>query len=306
MAGRHTLKVRHLSPRFIRPAVARHSISSSSQSYPKRPALSLGGVTLKHFEDLLRNNNFNRLTPQQYYGRAEKFVKFLQPGKFPDTISDESLPPEVLHELGCILCLLSELTKLSVPLWVCASNMGFAPSTISMVMELVRRKSYGRYKVFRKVEARFQQLVLGDVNPDAMTVNGQLLFVQDQFHKSVVALKRALRVGSPDFELRPTCLLFLAKSLSQLGRETEAMTLIDELAKDGLTGVHVGLASIYKVTDPVRSRQHLYEAALGRPELYRDLSELTLEDAAKSSSGREQLERLAYEWSRLADPSFHH
>ncbi|PHH69754.1 hypothetical protein CDD80_6518 [Ophiocordyceps camponoti-rufipedis] len=195
---------------------------------------------------------------------------------------------------------------MTIPLWVCASNLGFTPSTLSLVMELVSGSNYGRYKVFRNVEARFQQLVAEGKDPNVMTINGHLLLKENQFEKSVVTLKRALRVGYPNFELRPSCQLYLAKSLMSLDRETEAMNLLDELANDGLTDVHKAFASVFKRENPARARQHLYEAALGEPELYRKLSELAIEDAATSSSPREPFERLAYEWSRLADPRSHH
>ncbi|PFH57936.1 hypothetical protein XA68_14361 [Ophiocordyceps unilateralis] len=266
--------------------------------------MSLGKVSPAHFEKVIamEKDSFSRLTPQQYYTCAEKFVGLLKLGRVPPTISDSSLPPEVLHEIGCILRFLSKYTGLSVPLWACASNMGFVPSTISLAMQLVRGGTFGKHKAFQMIEARFKKLVIEGKDPNAMTVDGQLLFTQTRFTLAAAMLAKALRVGSSDFELKPSCQLYLAKTYLKLGRDVVAMDLFDQLAKIGVTEAHAELGRWLMTTDPNRARQHLYEAARGQPELYKDLFTISMKEAASASGKRnEDLLRWALEWWRLAD-----
>ncbi|RCI17188.1 hypothetical protein L249_2160 [Ophiocordyceps polyrhachis-furcata BCC 54312] len=305
MAGRYPLTAYRLASKLKAPTIACQSSPLSSQT--DRPTLTLGAVTPTLFEKVIAStgNSFNRLTPQQYYARAEKFVELTEQASSVVLVRDSALPPEVVHELGCILCYLSQYTRLSKALWLNASHMGFDPSTISLAMGIVRAECFGELKGFHEVEARFKQLVVEGKNPDALTVEGQRLFMQSDYFGALEVLNRAMRIaGVSDFELKTTCRLHIAKAFLSLDKKTVAMSVFNDVAKTGLAEAHAELGRLLRPTDPVRARQHLYEGAPGRSELYRDLSEMAVEDAASTKgTHHKNLSRWAWEWSRLADRS---
>ncbi|RDA92809.1 hypothetical protein CP533_0824 [Ophiocordyceps camponoti-saundersi (nom. inval.)] len=306
MAFRCSMTARRLPSKLKIPTIAWRSSPLSSHTSPTSsyPGWSLGDVTLTHFEVVISKTfgTFSRLTPQQYFACAEKFVSQNRQSK-PALVRDSSFPPEDLHEVACILYLLFRLTTCSMNFWLCASHMGYAPSTLSLInlLDKIRGGKFGKSKSFAEVEARFKQIVVQGKNPDALTLEGKRLYTRSIYSGAAEMLQRALKVGSRHFELETVCRHYLAKTYLKLDRKKEAMDSLHILADAGLVDAQAELGKLYRPTDPVKAWQYLYEGARANSELYRDLSEMTLEGAASTSGARhENLLRWAWEWSRLA------
>ncbi|RDA84517.1 hypothetical protein CP532_1491 [Ophiocordyceps camponoti-leonardi (nom. inval.)] len=307
MACRCSLTAFRLASKLKAPTITCQFRPSSSQTPPDRPVLGLGAVTPALFEQAMTrsSSSFDRYTPQQYYALAEKFLELTEKTGSVLSVRDSSLPPEVMHEIGCILCYLSKYTKLSKAMWLTASHAGYVPSTISLAMHIIKAECFGQLECFRKVEAHFKQLVEEGKNLDALTVEGLRLFRRSDYYDAMQILIRAIKIsGGRNFELRNTCELHLAKIALKSGKNEVALSVLGTLSKSGLAEAHAELGRLLRPTDPVKARQHLYEGAPGRTELYRDLSEMALEDAASATGAQHKnLSQWAWEWSRLADPS---
>lgn len=195
----------------------------------------------------------------------------------------------------------------SMVLWASASELGYVLSTLSLVQNLVMSDMYMAIVQMRNVEARFQRLVAGGKDPDALTIEGQRLFKQGRLEPAVAMFQRALKAWSSDFELRWRCLLWQGKAYLKLGRTEEAMKMFEPLVEYGYVEAEVELAKLLRTTDPERARQLMYAAACkgGSTDMFTFLSEMALEEALATQTtnkrGSKESRRWAVEWSRLAN-----
>lgn len=194
----------------------------------------------------------------------------------------------------------------STALWASASDAGYRPSILSLARHLVRSGAYGRVPQLRKVEARFKQLVSTARDADALTVEGELQYEQGNYEAAIRALRRALQVGTPDFEWKHNCQLCMGKSLVKTNKHEEARVLLESLSGIGFVEADVELGKLLRVSDKDAAERHLFTAASnGRGDMFSLLSEIALEKAADSKddkASKEEFLRWAKEWSKLADP----
>ena len=211
---------------------------------------------------------------------------------------------ETLHSVACIMRQIHgprSADAFATALWASASEMGFRPATLSLARQLVRSGAYGRTPQLRRVEARFKALVSAGKDPDALTLEGELLFGQDRLDVTAATLKRALKL-SEAFEWRPYCELCLGKVYLKMGKVDEARQMLERLADEGLVEADIELG---QMPGP-EGEQRIYTAACnGRRDMFTRLSELELDKGSHERSDRER--RLwAMEWSKLADSRVKH
>ncbi|TWU76696.1 hypothetical protein ED733_001592 [Metarhizium rileyi] len=289
----------------------------SSHSTRKTPSyaqvFTLSDIPLSSFEGVIARNgdSFKDLSPEQYYGVAQKFSEAIRRGTSPWTASftdRDTIPAETLHQVACIMRQIAgtrSADAFATALWSTASEMGYRPSTLSLARQLIHSRAYSRIPQLRRVEARFKGLVSSGKDANALTAEGELLLAQGRADAAAAALKRALTL-SDEFEWRPHCQLCLGRAYLKMGQADEARRLFEKLAEEGVVEADAELAEMLHGSDADEARQRMYTAACnGRRDMFTRLSEMELE---KLESGKDTAEtRLwAMEWSKLADGQVEH
>ncbi|KAM6477903.1 hypothetical protein HDV62DRAFT_198875 [Trichoderma sp. SZMC 28011] len=270
------------------------------------PQSSLEAVIIRNPEA------FQRHTPEEYYKCAEKFHEAISRGSDPWSITltgKNGFPVELIHETACIMRQIRgprSADAFATALWASASEAGYRPSILSLARHLARSGAYGRVAQLRKVEARFKQLVSTARDPDALTVEGELQYEQGNYEAAIRALQRALQVGAAGFEWKPYCQLCMGKAFVKTSRHDEARAIFESLSEIGLIEADIELGKLLRVSDRDAAERHLFTAASnGRADMFSLLSEIALEKAAESGddkTSKEEAQRWAKEWSKLADP----
>lgn len=304
---------------------------------PLRTAqISIKDVPRETFHRIIseHHDKFYRTSADEYHESAARFAEAVERGESPFAVSfdrgkhlasAQSLRPvahhraaaplgkqvsaEVLHDLGCIMMYAPSMPHGSInilALWASASEMGHDPSTISLARTLVLNDLYMRLRKLARVEARFQKLVAQGRDPNALTVEGQWLYKQGRFEAAAVVFQRALKLGSPGFQWKWACWLWLGRAFLKLGEAQGAREALEPLAELGLADASKELAGLLRKTDPDRAQQHIYNAACnGLPDMFAHLSEMALEEAKAAQATDRRLSdeshRWAVEWSRLAN-----
>ncbi|KAL6910599.1 hypothetical protein GGI43DRAFT_378558 [Trichoderma evansii] len=275
---------------------------------------NLSEIPMSSFVAVIERNGeaFKRAPPAEYYDCVRKFHDAISRGSDPWSVvltGKDGFPVEVIHEAACIMRQIRgprSADAFSTALWASASDAGYRPSILSLTRHLVRSGAYGRISHLRKVEARFKQLVSTARDADALTVEGELQYEQGNYEAAIRALRRALQVGTPDFEWKHTCQLCMGKSLVKTNKHEEARALFESLSSIGFVEADVQLGKLLRISDKDAAERHLFTAASnGRADMFSLLSEIALEKAADSGgdkASKEESLRWAKEWSKLADP----
>jgi tetratricopeptide (TPR) repeat protein len=196
-----------------------------------------------------------------------------------------------------------DLANFGCSLLGAASATNYNPSTISLARMLFRHEHWGKLSDFSVLENRFMKLVSEGKDCNALAVYGENLFMNRKFTAAVPILNQALSVDDGIFEWKDMCMLNLAKSYAQLGKIQEAEKTLEAL---GDPDAYAELGPLLYRGGVEDKRQRLYnEGHEGRMEAYRELAELEFEKASKETDKalKEEHNRWAMEWSRLADPS---
>lgn len=212
----------------------------------------------------------------------------------------------ILHDTACIISTFHPgglLAAMPTAMLEAASAGGHKPSTLTLVSALILGNLYGKSKRLRKLEDRFRRIVAAANDPDALTLEAQLLLAQGSPDRAVTVLRRALTLRQ-DFEWKPLARLSLARADVKLGRFPQALEALKDLKQDGLPGVDVQLGHALRSTDRAEAKR-CFEAAAGFHDLsaINALAEMEAEDAAaaKDEATKQEHLRWAAEWSRLAD-----
>ncbi|KAF4452459.1 Tetratricopeptide-like helical [Fusarium albosuccineum] len=282
-------------------------------SQPRSEVRATTNITPEAFAEVIRRTDgvFDTMSPEQYYevaaSLADAFI--MGPSSFSVRLKGEdAAPPNVLHELGCIIKLTRPTTQISheiaVAMWTSASEMGYKPSTISLARDVFRAGAWGRKAQLRKLETRFRQIVSEGKDGDALTVDGEMLYEQGQHGTAAKVLERALALDDPSFEWEHHCQLCLGKSYLKLGKPAEAKKVLEDMGDNCSPEGHAELADLLRTSDPEKSKQHRYLAAInGKLDMFRYLAETAFEDEARATDAgsRKDHHLWAMEWSRLAD-----
>ncbi|KJZ78910.1 hypothetical protein HIM_01683 [Hirsutella minnesotensis 3608] len=292
--------------------VSRAPVAAPKASRTASETLSLDRFPRDLFHSVLAMNNgfFNLMSADEYYECAERFCEAVRQGQSAWEVSfgqDDKCSPVVMHHIGCIAQLRDmgrPTFTLTSATWASASARGHDPSTISLARMLVQMGAYGLSRALKPSEARFKQLVAQGQEPNALTVEGELLAEKGQRQVAIAMLRRALKVGGRDFQWRPICELQLARQLAEVGQVDEARRLFESLGDEDIRMVHEELGKMLRPVDADAARQRFFTAGLlGSKEAFTYLSEMALEDAARAADATTSDEdyRWALEWSRLAD-----
>lgn len=196
----------------------------------------------------------------------------------------------------------------AVGMWSSASAAGYRLSTLSLIRHIIKARAYGRGARFAKVEKRFKSLVATAKDADALTAEGELLYGQGNYEAALRVLQRALQVGKDDesFEWRAFCELCLGQVYVKLKRYQEAKDIFKSLSESGVPEADIELGQMLRPTDRETAARHLFAVACaGRPDIFAQLSEMSLEQAAetKDETAVREFRRWSDEWSRLANTS---
>ncbi|KAI5465716.1 hypothetical protein BGZ63DRAFT_112083 [Mariannaea sp. PMI_226] len=303
----------YAAPRAPRPA-PRPSPRPAPKAVPRPvPSVSekfnLNGITEEDFEAAVKATGvFNSMSAAEYYAVAKRFDDAIRNGTSPYNVRLDGVPVSALYDVGCIIFYVKGTTGQSATyasvMWLSASEMGSRPATISLARMIVRNDAWGKMAHFKGVEQRFRKLSAEGKDPNALTVQAELLYVLGNYNEAAKAAKRALEVGNNKFEWEPECRLFLAKSYIKLGKKVEAKEVLDSLEHLSLGEVHETLGQLLLSTDPEKAQQHIFMAGYnGRPGMYGLLSEAAIDGqaSAKDAEERKEMNRWAMEWARLAD-----
>ncbi|KAF7548137.1 hypothetical protein G7046_g8780 [Stylonectria norvegica] len=291
----------------------------------------LDGITLEVFEAVVktsRGSPFKNLSAAEYYEGLQKysaavmaksspwnvklsgskmFSAILQKGFANDDPVEDAIPAPVLYEIGCILRYIPQsgnVQALCLGLWSSASEMGYQPSTLSLARFLITGGVWGKISHLTKVEARFRNIVKAGKDPNALTAEGELLFAQGNYDAAIKLLERTRTLPSAAFEWKPYCLLCLGKAYAKTQRHAEAKEALTAALEAGCFEARAELGQLLRSSDVEKAEQYLYTAALhGKPELFRNLSEMAFESEANATDDdtRKNHQLWAMEWSRLAD-----
>ncbi|CAM1505496.1 Fc.00g111330.m01.CDS01 [Cosmosporella sp. VM-42] len=276
---------------------------------------NLNDIPAQTFVDVVNGTkeSFNSMSPYQYYDSLVKFSEAIKKGSPPFSIKltgSDGIPAEIMHEIACILHHIPGGVKtaqaFSVAMWASASDMGHRPSTISLARMLIGGGAWGKMSQLNKIQTRFKQLVSEGRDSNVLTAEGELLYKEGKYDAAAKTLQRALRIDSPGFEWKPHCQLCLGKAFTKLQKHAEANDAFQASIESGALDADGELGQMFRSSDPEAAAQHLYTAAThGRPEFFRHLSEISLEDQADTADekSRQSHQRWAMEWSKLADPS---
>ncbi len=196
----------------------------------------------------------------------------------------------------------------TVGMWSSASAAGYRLSTLSLIRHIIKAKAYERGSRFANVEKRFKALVSTAKDADALTAEGELLYGQGNYEAALRALQRAMLVGKDDegFEWRAFCELCLGQVYVKLKRYQEAKDIFKSLSESGLPEADIELGQMLRPTDREAAARHLFAVACaGRPDIFAQLSEMSLEQATetKDETAVKEYRRWSDEWSRLANTS---
>ncbi|KAH7023543.1 hypothetical protein EDB80DRAFT_697875 [Ilyonectria destructans] len=273
---------------------------------------NLEGITLQTFEDVIKMSGlFDSLPPAQYYEVARRFAEAIQKGSSPWSVrlaGQNAISARVLYDVGCIMRHIREprsSQSFAVAMWASAADMGHRPATLSLARQLIHSHAWGQKSQLRKVETRFKQLVSEGKDPNALTIEGEMLYELGKYDAAAKILKRALLLDGEDFEWKSQCQLYLGKAYVKLQRPAEAKEVFQAIPNSGSSEADVELGQLLRSSDVEKAEQHLYAAAInGKPEMFRHLSEIAFDNQTKATDKQTMKDHQlwAMEWSRLADP----
>lgn len=193
-------------------------------------------------------------------------------------------------------------------MWSSASAMGYRLSTLSLARHIIKANAFGRGGRFSRVEKRFKTLVATAKDPDALTAEGELLYRQGHYDAALRVLQRALQVGKDDesFEWKAYCELCLGQVYVKLRRYQEAKDIFKSLSESGVPEADIELGQMLRPTDREEAARRLFAVACaGRPDIFAQLSEMSLEQASETKDEKavREFKKWSDEWSRLANTS---
>jgi tetratricopeptide (TPR) repeat protein len=194
-------------------------------------------------------------------------------------------------------------------MWAAASELNFTPATLSLISHLMSADMYGKSPYFAPAEARFKTIVRGGRDPNALTLEAQLLWDQRQYGGATKVFERALRLGESGatgdegFPWKPRALAGLGMAHRKLGNNEKALECCREASRLGLpdADIYIGMLS----TDASESQQHLFWAGCRNKDHFKYLAQLAMEksEAATDAEAKKEHLRWAAEWTNLADKS---
>lgn len=220
---------------------------------------------------------------------------------------ENAVSASTLYSVGCLMRHIAEprsAMAFVVAMWASASDMGYLPATISLAREISRGGAWGMNPQLKRVETRFKQLVSEGRDPNALTVEGELLYKLGKYDAAVTMLKRALLVGGEDFEWESSCRLQLGRAYVKLQRHVEAREAFEAVANMGSAGADADLGQLLRSSDQEKAEGYFYSAGIhGQPDMLRHLSEIAFEKIATATDehAAKDHQLWAMEWARLAD-----
>lgn len=225
----------------------------------------------------------------------------------------DSFTPHFLHWLAVLALAptISNSWKLGVHMLRSASEMGYAPSTLTLrrfFHSMHRKPDYGKIKEtvhFRAVNARFEDILIAGRDPDAFTLQGIILNDQGQHDDALTSFRRAHeawalsqpgresdwspvppvehlnggrivlpKAREPRWEWEIACLLGEADIHKMHGHLKKATALyrVAALELDNVRGFHELATSMNGPRDSPERRVYLLKAAVsGQVEAFREL-----------------------------------
>lgn len=241
--------------------------------------------------------------------------RFLVPspalGRLLRTLPGAGLSGEHVYEMGTIVHGSRNLQNIPYDAWAVASFMDSSRGTLSLTKNLIMSGQYGRHAFVRNVESRFRQLVATGRDPNALALQGMLLYMNKSYESCAAHLEKLLKTHVQTFEWEQSAKLHLACAYAKLGRQEEAKRLIDMTGTSTDVSLQddVTLGKTIRPLDPDRAEKHLWRPAFfGDREALTHLGEISME---RSTTGTQEASKdehllMALEWFRLADRSVDH
>ncbi|KAF7543336.1 hypothetical protein G7Z17_g10820 [Cylindrodendrum hubeiense] len=304
-------------------AIAHGACQTRSYAAPRAPrapkvgpsyaeVYNLEGITLQTFEDVIKMSGlFENMSSAEYYEVAQRFAEAIKKGSSPWSVKltgQNGISASALYDVGCIMRHIREPRSsqaFAVAMWASAADMGHRPATLSLARQLAHSHAWGQKSQLRKVETRFKQFVSEGRDPNALTVEGEMLYELGKYDAAAKMLQRALVLDGEEFEWKSQCQLYLGKAYVKLQRPVEAREAFESISDSGSSEADTELGQLLRSSDTEKAEKHLYTAAVnGNLEMFRHLSEIAFDKQVKATDKQVMKDHQlwAMEWSRLADP----
>lgn len=190
-----------------------------------------------------------------------------------------------------------------------ASALGCEASTVSVISILTssaERDKVFDHPLFKPTVARFREILTRGRNPYALAIEGQQLLDQQKPQAAVRFLERAMQLGGPEFQWRPSCQYYLGMAYLKVKDEAKASEYLEKAAELGYKDAWHQLAKDTSKTDENRQVTLYQSGLLGDLNAFhylaRDFEALAQADGVTNEQQKELL-GFAMEADRLATPT---
>ena len=191
-----------------------------------------------------------------------------------------------------------------------ASALGCEASTVSVMSILkssAEREKVFDHPLFKPTVARFREIVTKGRNPYALAMEGQRLLLDQQKPQAAVRfLERAVQLGGPEFQWKPSCQYYIGLAYLKLKDEAKAHEYLEMAASLGYKDAWHQLAKGESKTDEDRQVTLYQSGLLGDLNAFHHLAcdfEMAANADGITNEQKKELSEFAMEAERLANPT---